>query len=72
MEVGTKILSTLKELRCLERRAWEAVRECRHAVDVSKNHQRMKALPNVTSGMGVRSPLRKQANALAFVLRSRT
>ena len=37
-----------------------------------KAGMRMKALPNVTFEKGVRSPSRKQANALASALRSTT
>ena len=37
-----------------------------------KAGMRMKVFPKVTSGKGVRSPSRKQANALTFALRSTT
>ena len=38
----------------------------------AKTGMRMKVLPKVTTGKGVRSPSRKQANALASALRSTT
>ena len=38
----------------------------------AKAGMRMKVLPKVTSGKGVRSPTRKQANALTSALRSTT
>ena len=43
-----------------------------HKQQRAKAGMRMKSLPKVTSGKGVRSPSRKQANALTSALRSTT
>ena len=43
-----------------------------HKQQRAKAGMRMKSLPKVTTGKGVRSPSRKQANAHASALRSTT